>query len=90
MAYIKRSSFSIMFSFCCIMKKKVMPNLTTKVSDLLNDWPQAIPVFVHRRMACVGCSMSGFETIGDAAKNYNISAEDLLNDVYQAIGEDQA
>lgn len=72
-----------------MMNTKTMPQLTTKVSDLLNDWPQVIPVFVAHRMACVGCSMSGFETIGDAAKNYNIPADELLNDVYQAIAQDQ-
>ncbi|HEY9087700.1 MAG TPA: DUF1858 domain-containing protein [Anaerolineaceae bacterium] len=59
---------------------------TTSISDLLRDYPQAIPVFLKHHMACVGCSMSAFETIESAACIYGIAPETLLDEVRSAVG----
>jgi hybrid cluster-associated redox disulfide protein len=48
------------------------------VSDLLYRYPECIPVFLSHHMACVGCSMSAFDTIADAAQNYGLPVEPLL------------
>lgn len=69
-----------------------MPNMNrhndihpqTSISDLLRDYPQAIPVFFKHRMACVGCSMSAFETIESAASIYGLAPDAFLNEVVQA------
>jgi hybrid cluster-associated redox disulfide protein len=71
------------------MKKRTL-DLQMSVYDLLNNWPQAIPVFIQHRMACVGCSMSSFETLGDAAKIYGIAPDVLLEEISQAIYADAA
>jgi len=55
------------------------------ISDLLTAWPQAIPVLNHYKMACAGCDMSGFETLGEAAQIYGIAVTDLLADLHAAI-----
>ena len=47
----------------------------TSVHDLIQKWPQVIPVFIHFQMACVGCNMSAFETLEDAAKIYAVDPE---------------
>ncbi len=57
----------------------------TSISDLLRDYPQAIPVFLKHRMACVGCSMSAFETIESAASIYGLAPDVFLNEVIGAI-----
>jgi hybrid cluster-associated redox disulfide protein len=67
------------------MNENFSLNLQMSVADLLNGWPQAIPVFLKHRMACVGCSMSSFETLGDAAKIYGIAPERLLSEIEQAV-----
>jgi hybrid cluster-associated redox disulfide protein len=66
------------------MKEKRTPHPQMSVLDLLQDWPEAIPVFIRYRMACVGCSMSAFETLHDAARIYGISPEVFLADVRNA------
>ncbi len=57
----------------------------TSISDLLRDYPQAIPVFLKHRMACVGCSMSAFETIESAASIYGLAPDAFLDEVIGAI-----
>ena len=67
------------------MNEYPTPDLNTNVAELLEHWPQAIPVFLRHRMACVGCSMAAFETLGGAAKIYNLPAEDFLSELLQSI-----
>ena len=67
------------------MEKNNSINLNMVVSDLLNAWPQVIPVFIRHHMACVGCSMSSFETLGDAAKIYGVVPESFLDELHQVI-----
>ncbi len=52
------------------MLKIISPKIS--VADLLDNHPEAIPVFLRRGMSCVGCSMSSFETLEDAARIYGI------------------
>ncbi len=59
------------------------PNLT--VAELLNRWQQTASVFVGRRMACVGCPLSSFETLDKVAAVYGLPLEILLNDLQKAI-----
>jgi hybrid cluster-associated redox disulfide protein len=67
------------------MNQNELPDLHMNVADLLVDWPQVIPVFLQHRMACVGCSMSGFETVGDAARIYGLSPDSFLVELHHAI-----
>lgn len=69
------------------MMTQIPPEMT--VADLLGRYPQAAPIFIQNHMACVGCSMSGFETLADAAKTYNLSLEKLLGELKQAISENR-
>ncbi len=38
------------------------------VAELLEQWPTCASVLNERRMACVGCELSAFETLADAAR----------------------
>ncbi len=58
------------------------PALT--IEETLTRWPQAAQVFVARRMACVGCDMSRFDTIADAATAYGIPCPELLRELRRA------
>jgi hybrid cluster-associated redox disulfide protein len=55
-----------------------MPNINpsfspqSTVAELLESYPQAIPIFLKHGMSCVGCSMSAFETLEDAARIYRV------------------
>jgi hybrid cluster-associated redox disulfide protein len=60
----------------------IQPDST--VSDVLQKWPQTIPVFLKHQTSCVGCSMSAFESISQAAEIYHISLEPFLAELREA------
>jgi hybrid cluster-associated redox disulfide protein len=55
------------------------------VAEIMETWPDATPVFLHRRMACPGCAMAPFMTLREAAESYGLDAEALLADLIAAI-----
>jgi hybrid cluster-associated redox disulfide protein len=67
------------------MTEKYQLDLNISVAELVDMWPQVIPVFVRHRMACVGCNMASFETLRDAAKIYGIPAEVFLKELIEQL-----
>lgn len=65
------------------MKDAVLTELT--VTELLARWPQAIPVFLRHQMACVGCTMSPFETLADVTAVYGIPLPHFVGELQQTI-----
>ncbi len=55
------------------------------VDDVLTRYRETASVFVQRRMACVGCPMSRFETLQDAARIYGLPVAELMRELKQAI-----
>lgn len=55
------------------------------IREVLDTYPETAKVFIHRRMACVGCPVEGFDTLEDAARIYQIDVQELLDDLQQAI-----
>lgn len=68
------------------MERQITPNLM--VADVLARWPTVIPVFIQHRLACVGCTMAPFETLGDVLSNYGLEPELFLIQLEQAIQPD--
>lgn len=59
------------------------PNLT--VSELLNCWPETLPVFFRHRMACVGCLISHFETVEGAAAVYGLNLDSFMQELQYVV-----
>jgi hybrid cluster-associated redox disulfide protein len=59
--------------------------LQTPLIDLFERWPQTIPVFLGRRMACVGCQLSKFETLAGAIEVYGLNGLAFLSELQSAI-----
>lgn len=55
------------------------------VAEVMDGWPQTIPVFLRHRMACVGCVMAPFETLADVAAIYGLQPSRLLDELQQTI-----
>ena len=53
----------------------------TNLYRLMADYPALIPLFIKKRLACVGCEMSKFETLGDLSHNYNLNLEDFIEEI---------
>ncbi len=55
--------------------------LETTMAELLEECPEAGQVLARRGMACVGCDMAAFETLGEAARSYGVDPDELLRAV---------
>lgn len=64
------------------MLTDVHPQLT--VAEVLERWPTTSAVFLRRCMACLGCAMAPFDTIGEAAAVYGIQVEGFLAELQRA------
>lgn len=65
---------------------RLLPQLDMTVLALLEHWPGCARVFNERRMACVGCELSAFETIADAARVYDVDVSQFLAALKAAVG----
>jgi hybrid cluster-associated redox disulfide protein len=54
------------------------------VAEVCRRWPAAAAVLVRRGMACVGCDLSDFETLADAARTYHVPLAALLHELRAA------
>jgi len=55
------------------------------VADVIDKWPQTIPVFMKYRLGCIGCAMAPFDTLADVLNNYNLKPDSLLSELNQAV-----
>ncbi len=55
------------------------------ISEILDRWPEIIPIFLNRRMACVGCSLADFMTLEDALDIYHLNMELFIEEIENAI-----
>ncbi len=61
----------------------ISPNLI--VSEVLRRWPETVQIFVQHRMACVGCTMSDYETVSSAAEIYGLVLDDFLKELKEVV-----
>ena len=64
------------------MSTDVHPQLT--VAEVLERWPATVAVFGQRCMACLGCAMAPFDTIGEVTAVYGIQLEGFLAELRRA------
>jgi hybrid cluster-associated redox disulfide protein len=55
------------------------------VAEILDRWPQTIPVFLRYQTSCVGCSMNIFETLDDAMRIYHLQQTNFFRDLERSI-----
>lgn len=67
---------------------QLMVNLT--VAEVMDRWPQTVPIFLRHRMACVGCSIASFETLAEVAEIYGIDLDHFIKELQQnSLGRDK-
>ncbi|RFP90232.1 DUF1858 domain-containing protein [Rhodobacteraceae bacterium 63075] len=55
------------------------------LSELMELWPETIPVFLRHRMICVGCLINPFHTIVDACAEYGLDEEIFVAELRAAV-----
>ena len=62
-------------------------DLDLTVDHLMRDRPEAVAVFVRRRMLCVGCPIGPFHTLADACRAYSLDQAEFRSELAAAIEE---
>jgi hybrid cluster-associated redox disulfide protein len=60
-----------------------------RVAEVLERWPETIPVFCRYRMACVGCPIAPFETVAEVAAIYGLDVTRFLNELELVVQQTQ-
>jgi hybrid cluster-associated redox disulfide protein len=55
------------------------------VAEVIDRWPETIPVFFRYRMACVGCLMAPFETLASVVQIYGLDLDCFMDELRQTI-----
>ncbi len=63
---------------------RIRPEMT--VDEVLSAYPQGAAVFVAHAMACVGCVLSPFHSLAEAAETYRLDLSTFLNELRNTIG----
>lgn len=65
------------------MREDVLSKMS--VRDIMNRWPSAIGVFIDLKLHCVGCPLSAFQTLEDAAREHGVALFLLTESIGAAI-----
>lgn len=56
------------------------------LAEIMDRWPETTPIFMAYHMTCVGCYLSPFDTLADAAAVFDLPLEPLLEDLNASLG----
>jgi hybrid cluster-associated redox disulfide protein len=62
-----------------------MISLELSVADVLENWPETLPIFLAHRMGCIGCNLSSFDTLEVALMVHNLSASEVLDEMNRLV-----
>ncbi|MCP4420299.1 MAG: disulfide oxidoreductase [Chloroflexi bacterium] len=63
------------------------PQAEMTIEVLLHRWPETVIIFHCHKMICIGCQVSAFCTVKEAAEMYSMLVDCLLDELNQAINE---
>ena len=55
------------------------------ISQVIQDHPETIPVFMKHGLGCIGCALATFETIEQGALAHGMDIEALMRDINKSI-----
>jgi len=74
---------------CAIMRWEMRASdpitADTLLTELIEQYPETIHVFLRQRLYCVGCIVAPFHTVADTAREHCVGLQALLDDLNYAI-----
>ena len=59
--------------------------LSLTVADIMDRWPESVPVFLSHKLDCVGCPMAPFETLAEVIEIYQLPEDVFLGELVAVI-----
>jgi len=53
----------------------------TSMHTVMEKWPDTITLLLERKMHCVGCLLTRFHDVSDAAEEHDMDEDELLRDL---------
>jgi hybrid cluster-associated redox disulfide protein len=63
---------------------------TMTLAEVVQKYPQTIPVFLAHGLMCFGCAIARYENIEQGATAHGIDVEALIKDLNAAVTEQPA
>lgn len=60
-------------------------NENMNIRDVIEKYPEVIPVFQKYNMGCIGCIAASFEKLSDIASVHGVNVKTFINDLNDAI-----
>ena len=70
--------------------KESFLSLNMTVEEVLNTWPETAVIFQDYATACIGCDLGAFCTLTEAASEYQINPQVLLQDLQTCIQDNKS
>ena len=66
-----------------IQSKKSMASITKEITiqELVEKYPEAVPIMLEAGLHCIGCMASQFETFGQGCEAHGINADELVEKI---------
>ena len=55
------------------------------IGDVVQNYPETIPVFLQHGLMCFGCAIARFENVEQGAMAHGINVEVLMKDLNAAV-----
>ncbi len=55
------------------------------INEVIQTYPETIPVFLQHGLSCIGCALSQFETIEQGALAHGMDVDTLIKDINGTI-----
>lgn len=60
------------------------------VAQIMQAWPRTVPEFLRQQLYCVGCPISRFHTLADAAREHDAPVSELEAAMLSAMARREA
>jgi len=60
------------------------------IGEVVEKYPETIPVFLQHGLACLGCALARFENIEQGAMAHGINVDALMKDLNDAVSKPAA
>jgi hybrid cluster-associated redox disulfide protein len=59
------------------------------IGEIVQKWPQTVPVFLKHGLMCFGCAVARFENLEQGAVAHGIDVDALLKDLNAVVPQKQ-
>ena len=57
------------------------------IREVIDKYPEVIPIFQKYNMGCIGCIAASFEKLSDIASVHGVDVKTFINDLNNAINK---